>query len=168
MRKLIFTLLAAFALAASSQAQSIKLGHINSAEIIEAMPVMKTAKDSLQRYSSAIEKQYGMMGVEYETLLKEYNDLPKNAESFVKEDKEKQLLAMQQRIKDFEDGAQQKVAKKQEELVQPILKKIQDAIKAVAEDGKYTYIFDSTPGGSLLYQSTSTDISADVKRKLGI
>ncbi len=168
MRKLIFTLLAAVSLATSSQAQTIKLGHINSAEIIEAMPAMKVAKDSLQRFSAAIEKQYGQMGAEYQNLLKEYDALPANVESFVKEDKEKQLLAMQERIKTFEEGAQQKVAKKQEELVQPILKKIQDAIKLVAEDGKYSYIFDSTPGGSLLYQSTSTDIAADVKRKLGI
>ena len=64
--------------------------------------------------------------------------------------------------------AQEDIAKKQEELFIPIQQKLMDAIKAVGEEGKYTYIFDLTYP-VVLYQGTgSEDITPLVKAKLGI
>ena len=47
-------------------------------------------------------------------------------------------------------------------------KNAQDAINAVAKEKGYSYIFDSTPGGTLIFAQESDDILPLVKAKLGI
>ena len=53
-------------------------------------------------------------------------------------------------------------------MMEPIVKKVQDAIKAVGDTGGYTYIFDLDRTEIPYIGSTSTDITADVKDKLGL
>ena len=55
--------------------------------------------------------------------------------------------------------------KKQIELYTPITEKVQNAIKAVAEEEEFTYIFDES---TLLYFSTtqSIDVTDKIKAKL--
>jgi outer membrane protein len=59
------------------------------------------------------------------------------------------------------------VAAKREELLKPILTKITDAVKAVAVENKYMMIFD-TSSGIMLYADDTEDVTAIVKKKLGI
>jgi outer membrane protein len=89
---------------------------------------------------------------------------PKKWSDIVREDKEKEMNDLNQRIQDFQQTAGQGLQKKQQELLQPILEKIQNAIKEVAKENKFTYIFEVQ---SLLYHSEeSIDITSMVKTKL--
>jgi outer membrane protein len=56
---------------------------------------------------------------------------------------------------------------KREEKYAPILEKADIAIKEVAAEGKYTYIFDASTG-SLLFADESENILSKVKAKLGL
>jgi len=67
----------------------------------------------------------------------------------------------------FEQTSQQKIYEKSEELLAPIQNTINNAIKEVAKDNGYTYIFDSSLG-LVLYADPGTDVSTLVKAKLGI
>jgi outer membrane protein len=42
------------------------------------------------------------------------------------------------------------------------------AVKDIAKEKGYTYIFDTSPGTSVLYSPDSDDITALLKAKLGI
>jgi outer membrane protein len=54
-------------------------------------------------------------------------------------------------------------------MLEPIVKKIEDAIKAVGQEGGYTYIFDlNTTNIPYVSETLSTDVTAAVKAKLGI
>ena len=52
-------------------------------------------------------------------------------------------------------------------MLEPILQKARNAINEVAEEGKYTYIFDKSMG-TLLYAEESENIISQVKKKLGL
>ena len=55
------------------------------------------------------------------------------------------------------------------QMLQPIAKKIDDAIKAVGQEGGYVYIFDlSTTNIPFVNETLSTDVTGAVKTKLGI
>ena len=89
---------------------------------------------------------------------------PKKWSDIVKEDKENEMNSLDQRIKEFQQNAGETLQKKQAELFQPIIEKVQKAIKEVAKENKFTYIFDVA---SLLYHSEgSMDITTMVKTKL--
>lgn len=76
-------------------------------------------------------------------------------------------MQMEERIKAFREAANKDINDQTEKMVEPINKKISEAIKAVAQEGKYTYILEAG-GGMLLYAADSEDITPKVKQKLGL
>jgi len=82
---------------------------------------------------------------------------------------EKQILEdlqkKEQEIMKFEQEMQQKLGSKEQELLNPILAKVNNAIQAVAKENSFQFIFD-TSSGVLLYADESQDITSMVKAKL--
>ena len=65
--------------------------------------------------------------------------------------------------------AQQELEKSWIEMLEPIAKKIDDAIKAVGQEGGYVYIFDlNATQIPFINETYSTDVTATVKAKLGL
>jgi outer membrane protein len=85
----------------------------------------------------------------------------------IKKAKENEIRDMESRIQEFRAGAEEDLAKKENELLEPIITKVKTAIEEVAKEGSYTYIFDSS-AGILLYAKDSEDIMSQVKKKLGL
>jgi len=133
-----------------------KLGHIGDYEV------------ELQDYAKGLESQLASMQTLYQSSLQDYQNNESSWDDLTKQDKEQEIQDLQQRIATFQQSAQDSYQRKQGELLQPILKKLQNAIDEVAEDGKYIYIFDDSAGGTLLYANDSEDISKLVKKKLGL
>lgn len=149
------------------QAQTLKFGHINSADLIQLMPETKAADSAQVKYRKSLEDQMKVMTAEYQNKLDAYQRQGSTMDGTIKALKEKELEDLGGRIQDFQQTAQESIQKKKEELYGPILKKAEDAIKAIAKEKAYSYIFD-TSAGSVLFAQPSDDIMAQVKAKLGI
>ncbi|MCX7696911.1 MAG: OmpH family outer membrane protein [Bacteroidales bacterium] len=147
--------------------QKIKIGHINSNDLMEVMPGRDSAEKVLNDYAKNLQDQLNMMLNEFQT---KYQDYLENSEKYlepVKKSKEKELVDLQTRIEEFRNQSQELLSKKEQELLQPLINKAKKAIEAVAKEKGYTYIFD-TGVGVLLYYQDSDDIMPFVKEKLGI
>ena len=83
----------------------------------------------------------------------------------VRQDKEAEIINLQQRIQAFQQSAQQSLQAKEQELLEPILTKARTAIEEVAEEGNFTYIFDKSLG-TILYAKESENVLPLVKKKL--
>ncbi len=151
----------------SVHAQNIKLGHINSAQLLSLMPETKGADSALQRFGAQLESQLKSMSAEYENKINEFKRDEANMAEPIRQLRIKEITDLEERIQDFQQTAQQSIQKKKEELYSPIIKKADDAIKAVAKERGYTYIFDSSVG-ALLYANESDEILGMVKAKLGL
>ena len=79
-----------------------------------------------------------------------------------------ELQDMYQKIQQSYQDNQQALAKTQQEKMQVITTKVLDAIKAVGQAGGYVYIMDVTGGIPYISTTLSTDVTADVKKKLGL
>jgi outer membrane protein len=165
--KICLSLFCAVLMLLAVVASAQKLGHINSADLLAAMPEGKGADSVLQAYQKSLEDEYSSMASEYQTKLEEYTKTEKTLPDAVKEVKQQELSDLQNRIQQFEGGAQDKLQAKKEEIYSPIIKKAEDAVKAVAKENGYAYIFDSS-FGAVLYAEESRDIMALVKKKLGL
>ena len=153
-------------IAFNSNAQN-KFGHLDSQELLLLMPERKAAENSIADFAKTLEAQLSAMSAEYQQGLQEYQENEANYNDLVKKDKEAEILGLQQRIQTFQQDAQQSLAAKEQELLEPILSKARKAIEEVAKEGKYTYIFDNT-GGIILYANESEDVLPLVKKKLGL
>ena len=166
MNKLFLSLLF-IAFATVSQAQ--KFGFINSQAILELMPEFKTANSDLDVLKAQLEKKGKDM---VQTLQMKYQDLQKKQESGTVAPVELQkqaeeLKAEEGKLGEFEQTSQEMIYKKTEELLQPLQEKFNLAVKAVASEGGYSYIFDSG-AGMILYADTTSDCTEQLKAKLGI
>ncbi|MBK8193079.1 MAG: OmpH family outer membrane protein [Lewinellaceae bacterium] len=154
--------------AASAQVQP-KYGHMNLGNLLESMPETKKANDMLKVFADALSAKddsltKAFQGA-YAQLEKEYNAgqlTPVQAQQ-----RQAELQKQQEEIQKFEQDAQQAVAAKREELLKPILTKVEDAVKVVAKENGYLMIFD-TSSGAMLFANETDDVVALVKKQLGM
>lgn len=152
---------------ATAQTATLKLGYVNSSELLASMPEIRKADTALSKYAKSYQDELESMGKEYQSKLQQYQGSEKTMSDAVKEVKQKELLDLQNRIEGLQQSAQEKIQSKKEEMYKPITEKVTKAINAVATEKGYSYIFDAS-GGSLIYANESDNINSLVKAKLGI
>ena len=145
-----------------------KFGHVNSQEIVQAMPEFTKTRTDIEALTKQYEADLKSMQEELqkksEAYEKEQASLPAN----IKERREKELQDMYQKIQQSYQDNQQALAKEQSERMQAITTKVLDAIKQVGQSGGYVYIMDLTGGIPYISTTLSTDVTSQVKAKLGL
>ena len=145
----------------------VKLGYVNSQELLSIMPDMTKADNDLKTFAKQYQDQLEAMGKEFEKKGTDYQTNEKTMSDAVKTVKQKELQDLEVRIREYQQSAQEKIGKKKEELYKPILEKADKAIKDVAKEKGYDYVFDAS-GGTLLYAKEGDNLLPLVKAKLGI
>ena len=145
-----------------------KFGHVNSQEIIQAMPEFAKARTDIEALTKQYEADLKSMQEELlkksEAYEKEQATLPAN----IKQRREQELQEMYQKIQQSYQDNQQALAKEQSEKMQAITSKVVEAIKQVGIAGNYVYIMDLSSGIPYISTTLSTDVTAEVKSKLGL
>ncbi|WP_223034744.1 OmpH family outer membrane protein [Hanstruepera marina] len=149
-----------------TQAQS-KVAHINTQELIQAMPEMATAQAEMDKLGKTYQADIQAMATEYQNKMKQYE-----AEAPTKTDEENQKrvqerLTMEQNIQQYQAEAQQQMQKKEIDLLKPITEKAKAAILKVARAQGFDYVLDSTQGGGVI-MADGKNLLDDVKKEMGI
>ena len=165
--KKIILVACSFALFSSVKAQSLKIGHINSQELLSLMPEIKKAEADLKVYAKSFEDQLETMSKEYQKKMGDYQAQEKTMTDAVKEVKQKEITDLGARIESTQKSAEEKVVTKKQELFKPILDKAEKAIKEVAKEKGFDYVFDVSTG-SVLVTRDADNMLPLVKAKLGI
>ena len=164
----IVVLVALLAFGGSAMAQkNIKLGHINSNDLMQIMPGRDTAMNLLQKEVEDLQAEMEAMKKEYETQVSNYLAKKDQLSELIRKSKESDIQKMAERIETFQSNAQKLLEDRQEELLKPIVDRAKAAIEEVGKENGYTYIFDAGVG-TLLYSQDSDDIMPLVKKKLGL
>lgn len=148
-----------------SQAQS-KVAHINTEELISAMPEYKAAQTQLETLGKTYQADLQNMSSEFQKKVKQYE-----AEAPTKTDEEnakrgQEVQDMQQNIREYNATAQQDMQKKQADLLKPITEKARAAILKVGRAQGFDYVLDTAQGVTIL--ADGKNLLDDVKKELGI
>jgi len=144
-----------------------KIAHLSLDSLITLMPETKTATEAAQNYFKGLEQESIAMQNELENKYKDYMEKEAGMSDLLKKTKQEDLQQLQARIQDFQRQAEADYRKKQAELTGPIYEKAKKGIDAVAKEGGYKYIFDtSVQSTSVLYSEPSDDVLLLVKKKL--
>lgn len=164
LRKVLIALFAVFTL--GGYAQDLKFAHFNSQEFMQNLPEVKEAMTKMDDYSKKYESELQKMQDEFS---KRYSDFIAQADTLpdaIKTRRTQELTEMQQKIDNFRVTAMQDVQQKQQELITPIQEKVLKAVKEVANEQGFIYVFDVAV---LLHVSDkSTDITPLLKKKLNL
>lgn len=160
-------LIAFFSLGVMGVANAQKTAHINTEKLLSEMPATKSLKAELERLEKTYRDDIEGMAKKLEAKLKKYEA---EGKSQTQETNQKRAIEVQQdraKIAQAQQAASQEMQKKYQEKTIPILKKAEEAIKSVAAEKGYIYVFDASPGKGLIVYDKGDDIYAAVKAKLG-
>lgn len=166
--KVFFLAAALFVVNGIASAQTLKIAHVNTSQIMEEMPERSKAEKSLETYYNELQEQIKTMYGEYQTKLQDYQSNAETMSNLVRQSKEKELIDLESRITAFQSNAETEFDNKRVELLKPLLEKIQKAIDAVGKEKGYTYILDTATGAAVYIGADAVDVTKDVKAKLGI
>lgn len=145
-------------LATFSQPQ-LKIGHVNFEEIMLALPERDSAQAVLEKESNEFRDAYDELTVEYNKLYDEYQKGLTSFSQVTKKMKEDELIDKQKRLAEFEQNATLSLQKRNDELLQPIINKINKAIEKTATENAFTYIFDISKGSVVFTSKESQNIT---------
>lgn len=162
--KKLFVILLAITCTMAGFAQKAKFGHVDYANIMKDMPGIDTAQAALLNYQKELQETGQAMANEFKQKEAEYTRLANSgASAAIMKVKEDELQKLYARIQEFAAISEQELQNKQIELLKPFQDNLVAAIKAVAEAGNYTYVFDIS---TLAFHADSDDLSEAVKKRL--
>jgi len=147
-----------------------KFGHINIGNILMEMPHTLAADSLLKVYQDSLVAiggvQANALQADIAAFSQEYN--AGNLTPVASQTQQEALQKRRDEILAYEDVIRAAVAKKREELLGPILEKVQTAINEVGKENGYTMIFDTSVFNTILFARDADDIGLLVKTKLGL
>jgi len=142
-----------------ASAQS-KIAHLNSQEIMEAMPSYKEAVAKLEKFRTDGFAELQTMQADFEKAVKQYQAEVQsgNLTPVLQQSKEQRLAKKEQDLMERQQSLQTEMEAYSQELNQPILEKVEKAVEIVSEREGYEYVFDRT----MLMIAKGKDITEDV------
>jgi len=150
-----------------AQTAEMKIGYMNSMELLYQMPEFKEVQEALQKYQEELTDELKKMLDQYRVLQDEIENKQATMSATILSLKRKQLGEMQQNIQLTQATFEEEMEEKQMLLLQPLLDKINKAVKKVAAERKLSYVLDSSKG-LMLFAEESGDISNEVREALNI
>ena len=163
MKKLLLSLLFFAPTALFAQ----KFGHCDAQSIMTTMPEYIQAEADIKKIASQKEDELKSMQKEFQTKYEDYTKNESTMSATKKAEAEKELEALDQKVRQAYQDGQQELSKMQQEKMQPIMNKLIEAIKQVGKEGGYVYIMDVSNGIPYISETLSKDVTTEVKNALG-
>ncbi|MBS1271548.1 MAG: Chaperone protein Skp [Candidatus Marinimicrobia bacterium] len=146
----------------------LKIAYVNSDRIMQEYEEAREAQKKLDLEAKQLEDQYMQMTSGLDSLNRSFQQQQFVMSEERRQQKQQEIQNLRRRIQQFQTenvGPQGQIYAKQEQILGPVLQKINTAIKKVASDGSYDYVLDSV-SGNILYAEEKHNITADVLYEL--
>jgi outer membrane protein len=166
MKRVILTAAVVMLMSTFSFAQ--KFAHVDTEYILGKIPAYQQAQTKLDTYSkqwqAEVEAKFAELDEMYKKFQAEADILP----AATKNKREDEIIAKEKEAKELQKkyfGTNGELATKRQELIKPIQDNVYNALKSVATEGGYDYIFDKVTG-DIIYASEKYDESDVVLKKI--
>ena len=166
--KLFRNLFVAIALMmAFNTAQAQTVAHIDSEQLLMAMPETKAMETELKKVQQTYADEYNAQATALQAKLQKYDTEAPTQTDAKNEERRVEVEGLKQKIQKYAQTADQEIQKKRFDLLKPIVEKAQKAVSDVATEKSLKYVLDSSPGKGLIVFE-GEDLLPTVKTKLGI
>jgi outer membrane protein len=149
-----------------------KIGYANIELILAYMPESKTMQQTLATYEKKLGEKLQVKQQYYQTKGGEYLELAKTTQDEAKlKPLQDELIKLEEEIKKETTDAQNKLMAKRQDLLDPIIKKLQGEIKALSTAEGYDYVLNTVDGSGVsivLHGPEEHDLTKKLMTRLGI
>ena len=152
---------------AFNTAQAQTVAHIDSEQLLMAMPETKAMETELKKVQQTYADEYNAQATALQAKLQKYDTEAPTQTDAKNEERRVEVEGLKQKIQKYAQTADQEIQKKRFDLLKPIVEKAQKAVSDVATEKGLKYVLDSSPGKGLIVFE-GEDLLPTVKTKLGI
>lgn len=176
MKNRLIAVLAVMAIGISpllAQTPPTKIGYTNVDVILGRLPEAKKIQNTLEVTREQLNKALQEKVKEFQDKLAVFEKNGASMTEVIRADKQKELENLQTSIQEFERNSQTSLQTKYQQLLDPVMTKIGEAIKTVGKEQSYLYIINSESGQAgvpvLLYTASEEyNVTDLVLIKLGV
>ena len=146
----------------------VKIGYIDSNEIMTKFEEVRQVQVSLEKEQRKLQAEMENLIRGLDSLKQEYDRQRLLMSDSRRQEKEQALVRSEQQIQKFQMdkfGPEGEIYRKQNQLLKPVLAKVDEAIQAVGKRQQYDYIMDAV-GGAIVYALDSNNLTEDVIEEL--
>ncbi len=170
--KFLIALFAFVVLATSNINAQQKIGYISLDYILAQMPEAKQVETELTATKTQYDNMYQSKVKDFQAKLADYEKNGSTMADVIKADREKELQGLQGSIEEFRQNSSTSLQKKQAQLLQPLLKKVEENMHASAKENGYAFVFNYDAGQGttpiVLHAPDDANISDLILKRMGI
>ena len=170
--KFLIALFAFISLATANVNAQQKIGYISLDYILAQMPEAKQVETELTATKTQYDNMYQSKVKDFQAKLADYEKNGATMADVIKADREKELQGLQGSIEEFRQNSSTSLQKKQAQLLQPLLKKVEENMHASAKENGYAFVFNYDAGQGttpiVLHAPDDANISDLILKRMGI
>ena len=146
----------------------VKIGYVDSNEIMNNFDEVRQVQADLEKEQRRLESEFNELVYSLDSLKQDYDRQRLLMSDTRRNEKENEILNKEKSVQKFQldkFGPEGEIYKIQNQLLKPVLAKIDDAIQKVGGDRGYDFILDAM-SGALLYALDSHNLTEDVMDEL--
>src|SRR6185295_17524914 len=105
----------------------MKIGYVDSIDLVSQLPGYNDAQDQLKKYSDQLDTDYKAMLQDYQKQTDDYQKMESMLTDAMKKAKQQDIINLQAKIQQYEQDAQTDLNNKNQELLAPLLDKANKA-----------------------------------------
>lgn len=171
MKKIILTSILAFSLffIESTVAQTIQqIATVNTNELLEAIPEKVTASKAIEELNQKYKDELNVMQNDYNKKYSDFISYQTSLAEGVRNRRMQELYQLEVSINEFMKVAQADIEDQEKLLIEPLRRKVKDAIHQVGVEQGFICIYDLANPAIAFVTPNATDANPLVKQKLGI
>ena len=171
MNKIFFVLIVFFFGSFSSINAQLKIGFVDSDTIMDKFPDAQDARQKLDALIQDWQAELAKLESNWKTKYDDYEKRKLIMSDQIRAETESELIRLEKQIADYRDkkfGANGELFQKQDEIMKPVQNKVFNAIKDVAKEKDFDFIFDRSGDVMLLFAKEEHDVTALVLAKLNL
>ena len=146
----------------------IKIGYVDSNEIMNNFEEVRQVQVDLEKEQKRLEAEFNDLVYSLDSLKQDYERQRLLMSDTRRNEKETEIANKEKSIQKFQldkFGPEGEIYRKQNQLLKPVLGKIDEAIQKVGSERGYDFILDAV-SGALLYALDSHNLTEDVMEEL--
>ena len=146
----------------------IKIGYVDSNEIMNNFEEVRQVQVDLEKEQKRLEAEFNDLVYSLDSLKQDYERQRLLMSDTRRNEKETEIANKEKSIQKFQldkFGPEGEIYRKQNQLLKPVLGKIDEAIQKVGSERGYDFILDAM-SGALLYALDSHNLTEDVMEEL--
>ena len=145
-----------------------KIGYVNSNRIMAEYEPVRDIQIELEKEQRKLEIEFNRILENIDSLRQDYERQRLLMSDERRQNREEEIINLERTAQEFQMkkfGPEGDITRMQNQKLQPVLEKVQNAIDIIAKERGYDYILDAMTG-SILYALPQYDLTEDVLKEL--